>query len=177
MRVFRVLAPVFLVVAATAPLAAQQRTVVTVPGYRTQIELDTLARGAEVAAARGRVFSAVVEAYRALKIPLPLVDSAAGYVGNWNWRTSRSMAGQRMSAWLSCGESITGSIADEYRLAVWIHTSMVAKGPASTTLRSALVAGATPVEGASRQAMPCYSTGRLEARVQSLVEEWLAKHP
>jgi hypothetical protein len=166
-----------LLVATSAPLASQQRTAVAVPGYTTQVELDTIARGVKVAAGRGRVFSAVLQAYRALEIPLPLVDSAGGRVGNWNYRTSRSMAGQRMSAWLSCGESITGSIADEYRLAVWIQTTMVSTGPDSTALRTALVAGARPVDGASRQPMPCTSTGRLELRLHGLVEQWLATHP
>jgi hypothetical protein len=177
MGMFRVAVPVALVLAAGAPLAGQQRTVVAVPGYTTLLELDTLAIGGPVAAARGRVFSAVLEAYRTLKIPLPLIDSARGVVGNWNYRAPRTMAGQRMSSWLSCGMTMTGLIADEYRIAVWIHTTMAAKGPDSTTLRTALVAGATSVDGASRQQMPCLSTGRFEARVQALVEEWLAAHP
>lgn len=174
---YRVVVPVALVLAAAAPLAAQQRSVVAVPGYTTLIELDTLAIGGEVAAARGRVFTAVLEAYRTLKIPLPAVDSVRGVVGNWAWRAPHSMAGQRMSNWLSCGTTMTGQIADEYRIAVWIHTTMAAKGPGSTLLRTAFVAGARSVDGASRQQMPCLSTGRFEARVQALVEEWLAAHP
>jgi hypothetical protein len=161
----------------TTGLAAQQRTVVAVPGYSVQVELDTLGLPHTVAASRARTFTAVVDAYRTLKIPLALVDSAGGRVGNWGYRKSGSMAGRQMSAWLSCGESMTGQIADEYRITLWIYTTVAARGADSVTVSSALVAGATSIEGASRQPMPCRSTGRLEARLHSLVDDWLAAHP
>ena len=157
---------------------AQQRTLVVTPGFSTQIMVDTLGTPDTLTVPRRDVFLAVAAVYQSLKVPIELVDTTNFRIGNPGFRRTGTLAGKRLSTWLSCGDGITGPNADTYRITLSLH-SLVQSGPGGRTLlRTAVLAGAVNVgEGAGRQPLPCTSTGGLERRIREMVEQELARRP
>ena len=72
--------------------AARLRT--ALPGYPDPIALDTVANYTEMKATPGVVFSAALEAFKTLDIPVTVRDSIRGTVGNLGWIKMRQLAGK-----------------------------------------------------------------------------------
>lgn len=162
-------------VAVPAAAVAQERTVIVAPGYSYYVLLDTLGVPSAVSAPREEVFRALLSVYEALKVPLSLEDPVGFRVGNAGFRRTRSFAGRRISAWLFCGEGLTGPFADYYRVTMSLHT-LVQPGPdGGSRLRTALLAAAENLSEGSRQPVACTSQGLLEDRIRAMVEEELAR--
>ena len=78
-------------------------------------------------------WDALWAAYRSLEIPITAQDIDAHMVENTGIRMRR-IDGRRMSEFFTCGEGITGHIADSYQVTVIVHTTLTAETLASTTL-------------------------------------------
>ncbi|HEU5217601.1 MAG TPA: hypothetical protein VFU23_03025 [Gemmatimonadales bacterium] len=155
---------------AAAPLSAQRtRAVVVVPGQLTTIVTDTMGTPYDVPFARGRVYSAVIDALKELKIPAEVLDSADGRVESNVFYRRGDLAGRQISTYLSCGEGITGPYADSYRVYMIAMVTVASKGENMSTVRTIFLAGAVAVAEGARQPMACESTGRLEIRIHKLV--------
>jgi hypothetical protein len=136
------------------------------PGFPAQVALDTMVAPQELDAPYGKVFAAVVAAFDDMKIPLDTRDSASGMVGNLTLKRSGNLAGAQMSRWLNCGSGITGPNADNWRT----YVSVVALLDRVTTtnrtqIRVAMIAGAQDMQGASKEAVTCSSTGGIESQL------------
>lgn len=161
---------ILLAVLAVAPLSAQRsRTVVIVPGKLTEVITDTMGTAYEVPYPPARVYSVVLAAFKELKIPADVQDSAAGRVESKVFHRRGDLAGKQISTWLSCGEGITGPYADTYRVYLTAMTTVAPKGEDGSTIRTILLAGAVNVADGARQPMACETTGRLEIRLHRLV--------
>jgi len=155
---------------AAAPLSAQRtRTVVVVPGQLTEVITDTMGTPYEVPFAPSRVWPAVLAAFKELKIPTEIKDSALGRVESNVFYRRGDLGGRQLSTYLSCGDGITGPYADSYRVYMIAMTSVSPKGEDRSTIRTIFLAGAVNVTEGARQPMACESTGRLEIRLHKLV--------
>jgi hypothetical protein len=171
MRLVRGVPLLFIAVTlSAAPLGAQRRrSVEVVPGQMTVVVEDTMGTPYRVPLPRATVYRALLAVYDELKIPAEIRDSAAGRVGVPSFYRRGDFAGHQISTWLSCGESMTGPNADNYRVYMYLMSTVSPDGENAATLRSVLLAGAVNVTEGARHPMPCESTGRLEVRIQLLV--------
>ena len=155
---------------AGAPVSAQRsRTVVVVPGQLTEVITDTMGTPYEVPFAPSRVWPAVLAAFKELKIPTEVKDSALGRVESNVFYRRGDLGGRQLSTYLSCGDGITGPYADNYRVYMIAMTTVSPKGDDRSTIRTIFLAGAVSVTEVARQPMACESTGRLEIRLHKLV--------
>jgi hypothetical protein len=155
---------------AAAPLAAQRtRTVVVVPGQLTEVVTDTMGTPYEVPYPAANVYSALLAAFKELKVPAEVRDSAAGRVESNVFHRRGDLGGRQISTYLSCGDGITGPYADSYRVYMVIMTTVTPKDRENSTIRTIFLAGAVNVSEGARQPMACESSGRLEIRLHKLV--------
>lgn len=143
------------------------------PGFPDPIALDTVAQFKELAAPIGPVFSAAVAALKALDIPIAIRDSARGTVGNLAWTKMRQLAGRQMSASFNCGSGMTGPNADAYRLTIAAVVMIEGLANGHSKVGVALVASAQDVQGASKDPVPCGTTGFTELRIEELMRQKL----
>ena len=169
-----------LVLLAVNEAAAQPvRGRVTLPGFRETIILDTLAVTFDIDAPTSRTFVATVVALEGMKVPLEVRDSLGGLVGNLRLTMMRRLAGEPLSRFFNCGNTMTGPSADTYR----IHSALLAildPLPSNRTrLRVAFAAGARDVSGPSTEPVTCGSSGifelRLAERIKALVSSSAGK--
>jgi hypothetical protein len=134
--------------------------------YRTTVLPNAKA---PVPAAPGRVFEAVKAVYDELGIPPGTHDPATGRVGNTDFWKSRRLGNEAMSAYLNCGESFTGPVANNYRIYISLMSIVRPDGQGASELETAFSAQAQNMEGTSGDRISCGSTGRLEERIRKSV--------
>jgi hypothetical protein len=168
----RVLPILALLLSAAALPAQYARARVWPPGFTAQLALDTMVAPQQLDAPYGKVFAAVVAAFDEMKIPLDTRDSAHGMVGNLTLKRSGNLAGSQMSRWLNCGSGITGPNADNWRTYVAVAALLDRVATTNKTqIRVAMVAGAQDMQGASKEAVPCSSTGGIESQLMDRVKQ------
>lgn len=145
-----------------------------VPGYQTAVSLDSVATNVDILASRGALFAATSGVFEELKIPIDTRDSLQGIVGISRTDKMRSFAGMRMSQILDCGAGMTGLNADNWRIYMTVYAFVEGKEDKSK-LHVAFVAGAKDVEGASKDAVSCGSTGAFESMFADRVKKRLFK--
>jgi hypothetical protein len=156
-------------VAATA--SAQSRARVTLAGFREPIAIEDVSTPFTIDASAGKTFTALRTAFAELKIPLDVVDSAGGLIGNAKLSAVTMFAGQRLGKLFDCGASAGGSNnADSYRLSIVLLALVDANGANSTKLRIGFVASGTDIGGATKMAVTCGSSGALEGKLAELVK-------
>jgi len=116
-------------------------------------------------------WDALWAAYRSLEIPITAQDADKYTVENTGVRMRR-IDGRRMSEFFTCGESITGSIADTYQVTVVVHTALEAESESTTTLYTVVDASAESRETRSGD-LHCESRGRLEQLIADRVTSML----
>jgi hypothetical protein len=121
-----------------------------------------------IAASPAQVHQALVEAFKELGIPTEIADPATGQVANTQFRVGRSLAGARLSLFLSCGETLTGPRADSDRVVMAV-VSTVAPAGAASRVETRVVGVATDTGGTGGR-LACNSTGELEARLHRAVK-------
>jgi hypothetical protein len=124
------------------------------------------------ATAEGRpeeAWRAAVEVYRALEIPIGVVDQSAGVLGNRDLAVRRRLAGQPMTDFLECGRSVTGPVASTHQIQISILTSVRPAATGGTELRTQVQATARQ-PGSSSPPTQCASTGRLEQRIAHQIQ-------
>jgi hypothetical protein len=155
-----------------AILAAQgapPKTVVWVPGHAAPMLLDTIGVVREIPAPPHRAFAALAVVYDQLKLPVTLRDGSRRLLGNLHFIRMRNFAGQPLSRFIECGNDMTGSRADKYRVHFAILSRIDSLPDGRARIRSSVVAGAEDVMGSAKEPIACGSTGALEARIINLV--------
>jgi hypothetical protein len=119
------------------------------------------------------VWDALPGVYTELGVPEVGVDPAARTVGNGSFVASRTLGGEPLSRFVSCGTTPIGRpVADEARVQMDVRTVVTAEG-GETSLRTTLQATARGNRGTSSDNLPCTSTGRLEARIAIMLRQKL----
>lgn len=134
--------------------------------YRTTVLANSKA---PIAAAPSRAFEALKVVYEELGIPPGTNDPATGRVGNPDFWKSRRLGNEAMSAYLNCGESFTGPVANNYRIYISLVSMIRPDGKGASELETAFAAQAQNMEGSSGDRIACGSTGRLEERIRKSV--------
>jgi hypothetical protein len=146
-------------------VGAQRPAAIRLPGHPAPVSLDSASLDATLPASAGVVFFAARQVFFELQIPTPLADSARGYLINGRFIKLRSLAGAPLSTYLNCGAGMTGPNADAYRVTMAIAAFVDATGPSTSKMRVTLLAGAESVEGVSKSAVACTTSGLLEERI------------
>ena len=146
-------------------VGAQRPAGVRLPGHPATMPLDSGGVNVTLAASAGAVFFAARQVFFELQIPMPMADSARGYLINGRFIKLRSLAGSPLSTYLNCGAGMTGPNADSFRVTMAIAALIDSTGPSTSRLRLNLLAGAESTEGVSKSAIACASSGLLENRV------------
>ena len=170
-----VLAAALALVAPHALGAQPRRINVMIRAFRDPIMLDTLAIWTDIPGSPGEVFSAARRVLDSLKLPVTVADSAHGLLLNPQFVTRTRVAGQRMSWALRCGTGMFGDYADEWRItmAYAVFIDPVAAG--TSRLGITVVAGATSVQGTSKDPVMCGTTGALEADIAKRVSLYVLR--
>ena len=121
---------------------------------------------AAIAAEPARVFVALKPVLEELGIPVATADAAVNQVGNSNFWRTRKLGTERISSYLSCGNSVTGVIADDYRIYMSVMSQARADGKGATELETAFTAFAVNIDGSAAERIACGTTGQLEERIR-----------
>jgi hypothetical protein len=161
-----------------AALEAQPRNIdVRLRAYQQAIRLDTVALWNDIEASPARSFAAVRHVLDSLDVPVTTVDSVNGLFYRSPFNTARQILGRRMSWALNCGESINGPNADSYRIHMVYALFLEPTVDGQTRLGTALAAGASTTEGASKPPIRCGSTGAFEREIVRLVRARVQAEP
>ncbi len=174
-RVFRagLLAAALSAVGAGASPAQAFRAVVRFRAYPTPVALDSLVRPYEFEAPLAKTFSAVAWALDRLNVKSEVRDTTQWVLGTHRWVRSSTLAGERASMQLNCGQGILGPNADRFRLTVAFVALFDSVAPELTKVGFALVGEGQDVAGASIHPSACASTGLLESRIADMVNRRL----
>jgi hypothetical protein len=121
---------------------------------------------APVPAPPNKTFDAVKAVYEELGVPPGTNDPATGRFGNTDFWKSRRFANEPISAFLNCGDSFSGPIANNYRIYISLLSIVRPDGKGGSELETAFTASAQNMEGASGDRISCGSTGKLEERIR-----------
>ncbi len=155
-------APRTIAVAPRGTISDDQVTVMTNPADgTTSITLPVPA---------DRAIRAVMAGYQKLGIEVTLVDPPARRVGNPQFTATRTFAGQALSRFVSCGETMTRPRANTDR----IHISLVSTVRPAADLTSVVTTRLEAVavdhqSGNDGATVPCSTTGVLEQRLHEAV--------
>jgi hypothetical protein len=133
-----------------------------------------IANDAEAGALRVRAtpeaaWIALPGVFEALEIPVDQVDPRQKILGNSAFTTRRRLAGQPLSAYLSCGSTLSGPIANQYDVRFSIVSQVLPSADNEAAIRTRVQATARSRDGASSSSVPCASTGGLETRIAELL--------
>jgi len=131
--------------------------------YRTTVLANPKAN---IPAAPSRVFDALKGVYEELGVPPGTHDPSTGRIGNTDFWKSRRFAGEPISAFLSCGESLTGPVANNYRIYISLVSVVRPDGKGASEVETAFSAHAQNMEGTSGDRIACGSTGKLEEHIR-----------
>ena len=162
-----------------AAVGAQTPTRVraVLPAYREPIALDTIMLVSDQDAPAGKVWAAAEKVFYDLKIPTDTRDSAKGVIGVVRYTRSGMMDGKAMSQVLSCGISITGPNADNFRINMVLIAIVTAVSPTTSKLGVAYVGSGLDMRGSSTNPVMCNTTGRLEIDFAERVKKRLLASP
>lgn len=167
----RILVLVPLALGAVPESATAQAPIVVraLVGRTGRILADTMGATFEVPAAAGRTFTAMQAVFDDLKVPTEVRDSTVLQIGNSGFVKRGSFAGRRMSAWVDCGNNMSGPRADNYRIELGAVTFVSVVGRESSQIRIAVIGTALDVGEAARPQIACYTSGALERRLHELL--------
>jgi len=156
---------------AVAPvLSAQKGTQLKIAGPTIWVRIDTVGTWVLVPGSTNEVYHATSEAYKALKISIDMVDSLGGQIGSTGFNQTGSFAGNRMSAWVRCGEGMTGPNADTWRVSMAILSGVERVNKDTTRVRTVVVASARNMTGGASPPIMCATSGRLEEKINLQVQ-------
>jgi hypothetical protein len=117
-----------------------------------------------VAAKPEQVYQALIVAYSELSVPATVINPRDGLVASLNRRAYGRLGNERLSRYVSCGDSMTGPRADQDRITLSIISWAKPDGTGRTRIETRVVGNASDSGGTSVK-MPCTTTGELESRV------------
>ena len=148
----------------------QEHVIVDADGGRFDLLLtrDQYLTSDTLALPPSRAWKGLVQTYAGFGVPLQGADGQHYMIATQQFHAHSSFAGERLSRWIECGQTITGDIATSYevtlRFGTLIDTSDVGRSIVRTALSATAIApgsGTTPVE--------CSSRGYFEKRIAALV--------
>lgn len=119
---------------------------------------------ASIAAPADKVHQALIVAYSELGVPATIINPRDGLVAALNRRAFNRLGNERLSRYVSCGDSMTGPRADQDRVVLSVISWAKPDGTGNTRIESRIVGNATDSGGTSMR-MPCTTTGELESRI------------
>lgn len=147
----------------------QEHTIVDAPGGRYDLLLsrENVLSSDTLVLPTAQAWKGLVETYASFGVPLQGADGEHYMIATQPFHVHVSFAGERLSRWLDCGQSLTGDNATSYlvtlRLGSLIDTSVAGRSVVRTAVSASAVSpgsGTTPVE--------CSSRGALEKRIAAL---------
>jgi hypothetical protein len=122
--------------------------------------------GEPVDAAPDMVYRALVTVYQNLGIAPTLVNPNTRLVASLERRYFGRFGGSNLSAFISCGESMTGARANQDRVVMSVISRVKPNGTDKSRVETRIVAVATGAGGGtSSDRQPCNTTGELELRI------------
>lgn len=147
----------------------------TSSGYYYRVDSDGGASVAEFDAPVEQVWSALMHAYGAAGIEIGSLDTKTRTMGNRAITTTRRLGQTSVTEYVRCAQGGSGIMnSTTYRVQMSVLSALRPTPNGGTRLETSLSATGTPVEGASRTATPCPSTGRLEQKLAESVRGALA---
>lgn len=120
------------------------------------------------------IWSVLPSVYGDLRIPIGTTDPANRMYGNTSLVLNRSLGGQPVSKYLSCGTDAFGvSLADRYRVSMSVLT-ILTPGQNGKTHVETRVSGTAANPSVSDARADCTSTGALEEAIASRIRMKLA---
>lgn len=120
------------------------------------------------------IWSVLPSVYGDLKIPIGTTDPATRTYGNTSLVLGRSLGGQPVSRYLSCGTDAFGvSLAERYRVTMSVVT-ILTPGQNGKTHVETRVSGSAANPSVSDARVECTSTGALEETIASRIRMKLA---
>lgn len=112
---------------------------------------------------------ALGKAYEDLGIPVTESSAASRTLGNPRFLVFRRLGSTPLSRFLSCGEGMHGPFADNYRVEMFIRSTVVPAGEGASELHTYVEARARNPEGTSNTEVMCSSARRLERDIATRV--------
>lgn len=134
-----------------------------------RVTTDDLTVSVSLTALRADAYRELIAAFDKLGIPAELVNPSTGLVAVTEKRVSNSLAGQPLSRFLSCGETMTGARANQDRIMLSVVSYAKPVGTSASRLETRIVATAIDVTGAGTR-QPCTTTGELEGQLHRMVK-------
>lgn len=145
------------------------------PGYFTPMSVDSVAAApVVVAASREITYKAANAVLTELKIPVTTQDAAMRVLGSGSARMIRKLGRERLSTYLNCGQGMSGSHADGWRVTMAIFVWLEPATATETRIRIGMLAGAQDVEGVSKDPVACGSTGVFETHLAEMIQKRVA---
>ena len=155
----------------TATTATPRRTSMSVAGTRAMDIYNEPGVGERTLPAPAPdVWGVMTQVYDQLGVPITTIDPTAMVIGN-NLYNSRRVEGQRMSAYIDCGTTLQGRLADLYEITLSVVTRLTAVDE-GTTVTTVVDAYGEP-RTVSGNRVHCQSIGVLEMRVAQIVADKL----
>lgn len=146
-------------------------------GGRGGVLLDTIGTITLVERPWPDVHRAAAAALQRFGVPLAIHDTSAGVAGTTGFFVSRRLGRTSLAHYLDCGSGIAGPNANFARARLAVLVFARRQDATSTALRTAVVATARTLDGASQHELTCATTGRLEEQLTAAVEAELARTP
>lgn len=126
--------------------------------------------GGTIAAA----WSALPAVYEELEIPVRTMEQASYRLGNRELQVSRRLGGVALAQYVDCGLGAGSTpLANTSRVTLSVLTTLQQLGD-STQVRSEITGTGRPFDATGGDRVRCTTTGRLEARIVSLLRTRLA---
>lgn len=175
---FRVLFAMLCFMSVAAPTVSRAQSPpirLRLPGYFTPMSVDSVAAAPVVIpASREVTYKAANAVLTELKIPVTTQDPAMRVLGSGSARMIRKLGRERLSAYLNCGQGMSGSHADGWRVTMAIFVWLEPATATETRIRVGMLAGAQDVEGVSKDPVACGSTGVFETQLAEMIQKRVA---
>ena len=137
-------------------------------GFRERVLLDTMAVWQPVPGSPIQAFRNALFVLDSLKIPVAVADSIRGVIHHSGFVARSQLARKPISQSFRCGVGLTGDYADTWRVSVAYAVFVKPEGEHSK-IGVAFITGANDVEGVSKPAVQCGTTGALEQTIAKAV--------
>ena len=165
-----ILGLLLLPVSLSAQSAALDPQFVRIKGFRDRVRLDTTVIWRPVSGPAATTMRNLVALLDSLKVPREVTDTVKGRVLHEGFVVRSRLAGLPISRSFRCGNGPTGEYADVWRVNVAYVVYVVPDGT-NSSVGLGSVAGASDIEGASKPAVQCATTGGLLTQLTRILEQ------
>ncbi|HET9454702.1 MAG TPA: hypothetical protein VFO66_10500 [Gemmatimonadaceae bacterium] len=137
-------------------------------GFRERVLLDTMAVWQPLPGSPIQTFRHALQVLDSLKIPVSYADSIRGVIHHYGFVARSQLAKKPISQSFRCGMGLSGDYADTWRVSI-AYAIFVKPDGGNSKIGVAFITGANDVEGVSKPAVQCGSTGRLEQTIAKAV--------